>query len=121
MELETKEVTHKMSAGGGGLPPVPPGMNANPQMMAMMQMLMQAQNNSVNFQENFTNIEEEFYETVVGDGLLVADKNFMTTVLEECKEEAFDVIIRKSFMQLGDLKDLKTLNIALSIVNVIAR
>jgi len=45
----------------------------------------------------------------------------MEKVLEECQDECFNLIIRKSFIQLEDLTDLRTLNKALSVVNIIAR
>jgi hypothetical protein len=44
----------------------------------------------------------------------------MGKVLEECQEEAYELIIKKAFFQLEDLKDLKTLNYAISLCTLFA-
>lgn len=121
LEIEVVETKQQVKGGAGIMPQVPPGMEGNAQMMQMMQMMMQGQNQGKVFEETFTNIENELYQVVAEEGLLISDKEFMRKILEECQDECFDLIIRKSFIQLEDLTDLKTLNRALSVVSVIAR
>jgi len=74
LEIEVCETKQQIKGGSGAMPQVPPGMDGNPAMLQMMQMLMQGQNQGKIFEETFTNIENEFYQAVAEEGLLISDK-----------------------------------------------
>lgn len=79
---ESKEVVENPQTFGD-MPNLPPEMANNPMMAQMMQMMMKSQNNIKTHEEVYTNIENEFYQVVVEDGVIVANKEFMDKVLEE--------------------------------------
>lgn len=123
LEVEEQDVPQKVTIPGaaGNMPGMPPGMADNPMMAQMMQMMMAAQGASQSIEMSFTNIENEFFTAVVEEGIIVGDKQFMDKVLEECQEQCFSLIIKKSFCQLDDLSDLRTLSKAMNIANVLGR
>lgn len=99
LEVDTQDIVQKiqMSSALPQLPQMPPGAAENPMMAQMMQMLMMSQGQSLTQEETFTNIENEFYTAVVEEGLILTDRAFIDKVLEECKDDAFNLIIKKSF------------------------
>ena len=89
LELQTTATVQQVRVSGTpSMPNMPPGMGGeNAQMMQMLQqMLMQSQGQGRVFEETFTNIENDFYQCVAEEGLIISDKEFMGKVLEEeCK------------------------------------
>jgi hypothetical protein len=115
MDIEPVEIRQQIT--NSAAMPMPPGMD--PAMM--QQFLAMMQQKSEVFEETFTNIQNEFYQAVAQEGILLSNREFMDKVLEDCKYEAFDLIIKKSFFELDDLTSLKTLNKAINILGVISR
>ena len=61
-------------------------------------------------EETFTTIENDFYAAFIEDGVISSDSIFSYAVMNECKNEMFDLVIRKSYCQLNNLNQLKTLD-----------
>jgi hypothetical protein len=108
MDIEPVEIGQQIE--NSAAMPMPPGTDP-----AVMQPETEV------FEEIFTNIQNEFYQAVAQEGILLSNKEFMDKVLEDCKYEAFDLIVKKSFFELDDLTSLKTLNKAMNILGVISR
>lgn len=123
LDVTPTEVKQTVQIPGSlaGMPAMPPGMDANPALAQMMQMLMQGQSQGQVTEEIFTNIENEFYTAVAEEGIIVSDKEFMDKVLEECKDECFELIIRKAYCEIDELSELKTLNKCVGVCNVLGR
>ena len=115
MDIEPVEIRQQIT--NSAAVPMPPGMD--PAMMQQFLAMMQPKTEV--FEEIFTNIQNEFYQAVAQEGILLSNKEFMEKVLEDCKYEAFDLIVKKSFFELDDLTSLKTLNKAMNILGVISR
>lgn len=84
-EIEPQDVVQKMAITGGGteMPPLPPGMESNPQLAAMMQMMMGSRMGQQTVQKTFTNIENEFFTACVDEGIFSSDREFTGKVIEE--------------------------------------
>jgi hypothetical protein len=119
MDIEPIEVKQQIKNSAGMSMPPDMGIDPNSAMMQQLFAMMQ-QKNEIQ-EECFTNIQNEFYQAVVQEGIMLSNREFMEKVLEECKDEAFDLIVRKSFFELDDLTTLKTLNKVNSILAVISR
>jgi uncharacterized protein YqfA (UPF0365 family) len=58
---------------------------------------------------------------IVEQELMVRDREFMAKVFEQGSEEAYDLILRRGYLSVQKAMDLKTLDAANRILNVIAR
>lgn len=112
LDVNTTETVEKIDMPGGmnDLSMLPSDPSGGGEMIALLQMLMKAQGKSQSAEERFTSIENEFYAAFVEEGVINSDSEFSSAVLEECKDQVFDLVIRKSYCQLNNLTQLKTLD-----------
>ena len=84
--------------------------SANIQMITLLQLLMKSQGQFQNTEETFSTIENEFYTAFIEEGIISSDAEFSSAVLEYCKNQLYDLVIRKSYFQIDNLNKLQTLN-----------
>ena len=80
--------------------------------MAMMLNMMMSQNKGFQkvTEETFTNIQIEFYTSLLTEGIIAADREFTEKIVEEWSSEMYELIIKKSYLSIDNIKDINTLS-----------
>ena len=111
LDIKTKKVVEKLVILGTlNLSSFQPNEIQNPQMVMVLNMMMSQNRGFQKFtKETFTNIQIEFYKAFFTEGIIIVDREFTEKIVEEWSSEMYELIIKKSYLSIDNLKDINTL------------
>lgn len=107
------EVKDEGPSGIDGLS-LPPGLDQNDPLIMLLNMSMTT-NRAPGLK--FTKVQNEFYDFLVERRIFAADKTFVSKFLADSRNECFELILRKSYSLLADMRSLESIQKATSVLS----